>query len=206
MICRALVPLLAAGLVAAAALPGAAASSDPDWPCIQVRNPQIAATAIWGGPELPEGAREWWTEQDVADAVRAIASRRTAMDEVEKIVARIAEAPGDRPMRLAKLFTGMLERINTERDRVMNGLVRYARKQRAYANRIEKVGDQIEAIKAGRKLADVRTEDLPKLEEELKWEVRIFDERSQSLTYVCETPGFLEQRAFDIARLIAEKI
>ena len=197
---------LAAALALGLAAPAAAAGTDPNWPCIQVRNPQIAATAIWGGPDIPATAKEWWSEQDVADAVRAIASRRTPVEETEKIIAKVAEAPGDKAMRLSKLFVGMLERVNAERDRVMNGLVRYPRKQEAFARRIEQLGDQIALVKAGKPVEGVKPEDLPKLEEELKWTIRIFDERNQSLTYVCESPGLLEQRAFELARIIAEKL
>jgi hypothetical protein len=41
------------------------------------------------------------------------------------------------------------------------------------------------------------------LEEELDWSTRIFKDRQQSLTYVCETPVILEQRAFSLGRSIA---
>ncbi|MEJ1160801.1 hypothetical protein [Prosthecomicrobium sp. N25] len=193
-------------LVLAGTAAAAAASTDPDWPCVQVRNPQIAATAIWGGPEIPEAAKEWWTEPDVADAVRTIASRRIPIEEAEKIIDGIAKGEGDRTLRLSKLFVGMLERVNVERNRIMAGLGRYARKQRAFADRIEKVGDQIALLKAGKTVEGVTTADLPKLEEEMKWDIRVFDERNQSLTYVCESPGLLEQRAFELARLIAERM
>jgi hypothetical protein len=44
------------------------------------------------------------------------------------------------------------------------------------------------------------------LEDRLAWEARIFKERAQSLTYVCETPVLLEQRAFAIARTLAALI
>lgn len=200
-------PSLVLAVLMSAAIPSlaAAASTDPDWPCIQVRNPQIAAMAIWGGPELPEATKEWWGDQDVADAVRTIASRATPIEEVEKIVDRIEAAPGDKKLRLGRLFVGMLERVNVERNRIMNGLTRYARKQRAIADRIERVGDQIAQLQAGKPVEGVASDALPRLEEQLKWDVRIFEERNQSLTYVCESPGLLEQRAFEIARIIANK-
>ena len=37
----------------------------------------------------------------------------------------------------------------------------------------------------------------------LGWETRIFRDRAQSLTYVCETPVLLERRAFELARAFA---
>ena len=38
------------------------------------------------------------------------------------------------------------------------------------------------------------------LEKQLDWATRVFQDRQQSLTYVCETPVILEQRAFALGR------
>lgn len=193
-------------LLALLAGPAAAAGTDPDWPCVQVRNPEIAPVAVWGGPDLPEAAKEWWKDPDVANAVQTIAPRRTGMEEVQRNVDALAGSGGDTKLKMSALFLGTLERINTERNRIMAGLGRYARKQRAFADRIEKLGDQIEALKAGRPVEGLTIADLPKLQDEMQWDIRIFDERNQSLQYVCESPTLLEQRAFEIARMIAEKL
>ena len=40
-------------------------------------------------------------------------------------------------------------------------------------------------------------------EKALDWDQRIFTERQQSLTYVCETPVILEQRLFALGRALA---
>ena len=40
------------------------------------------------------------------------------------------------------------------------------------------------------------------LTEKLQWDRRIYRERDQSLTYVCEVPVLLEQRLFALARHI----
>ena len=38
----------------------------------------------------------------------------------------------------------------------------------------------------------------------LTWETRIFEERVQSLTYVCEVPTLIEQRLYALAKTVAE--
>ena len=52
--------------------------------------------------------------------------------------------------------------------------------------------------------------DIPKdaseLETKFTWDRRIFQERSQSLTYVCEVPTLLEQRLGEIARKIQARL
>ena len=40
--------------------------------------------------------------------------------------------------------------------------------------------------------------------ERLTWETRIFEERVQSLTYVCEVPTLIEQRLYALAKTISE--
>ena len=40
-------------------------------------------------------------------------------------------------------------------------------------------------------------------EQKLDWDMRIFQDRQQALTYVCETPVILEQRVFALGRAIA---
>lgn len=46
----------------------------------------------------------------------------------------------------------------------------------------------------------------PELEQALAWDTRIYEEREQSLTYVCEVPVLVEQRAFALGRMIQGKI
>ena len=41
------------------------------------------------------------------------------------------------------------------------------------------------------------------LRAERDWDIRIFEDRRQSLVYLCEQPVLLEQRAFALARAIA---
>jgi chromosome condensin MukBEF ATPase and DNA-binding subunit MukB len=41
---------------------------------------------------------------------------------------------------------------------------------------------------------------------DLEWDLRVFDERRESLTYVCETPALIEQRLFALARVIQRSL
>jgi|GEM_PF-6456573 len=56
---------------------------------------------------------------------------------------------------------------------------------------------------------DKSNDDYDRLEEiadQIEWDTRIFEERQQSLTYVCETPVLLEKRAFALARMMMERM
>jgi hypothetical protein len=44
------------------------------------------------------------------------------------------------------------------------------------------------------------------LEEQLDWQQRIYRDRAQALTYVCETPVLLEKRTFALAQALARHL
>ncbi|MBL7405792.1 hypothetical protein INQ30_26045, partial [Escherichia coli] len=80
--------------------------------------------------------------------------------------------------------------------------------QRRMAERIRDEADKISQVKDAPSASDAT--ELPKDQSELEtkfaWDRRIFQERSQSLTYVCEVPQLLEQRLGEIARLIQARL
>ena len=44
------------------------------------------------------------------------------------------------------------------------------------------------------------------LEEKLEWDQLIYSDRSQSITYLCETPQLIERRLFTIARMLGNAV
>ena len=103
------------------------------------------------------------------------------------------------PAALTALFVATLDHVNPARDRVMAGITRYAHKQEALDGRDR---GRPARVRGGRTPPSRKDFDrIDALEEELDWSTRIFQDRQQSLTYVCETPVILEQRAFALARV-----
>ena len=191
-------------LLAALTVPaGAAEGSDPDWPCIQRKQPRLSPGAMWAGPPLPEEPGAWKADAGVAALVPVLAVRRTAMEEAEALIARFAEGLGDdRNARLALLFAGVFERIDRERREIIAGIGRYAAKQRGLAEALDTTRDQVAALAAVENPGHDDLDRLEELEDRLAWDTRIYQERAQALTYVCESPVLLEQRAFALARAI----
>ena len=81
----------------------------------------------------------------------------------------------------------------------MAGITRYAHKQEALEARIEELRGEFATLEAAESKDFDR---MDAVEEELDWSMRIFRDRQQSLTYVCETPVILEQRAFAVGRAV----
>lgn len=199
------IPVLALALLLAA--PAAAQPApDPDWPCIQRKVGTISAGVVWSGPDIA-AAGPWDQDFKAAELAQQLASRRTPIADVDGLIDAFVqqEAGEDKATRLTRVFAGVLELTNTERDRVLAGITRYARGQARLAERIREETDKIGAAKDS-PMADDTAPGLQDLETQLKWDKRIFEERRQSLTYVCETPVLLERRLFDIARRLQQRL
>jgi len=180
------------------ALPGAAraaASSDPDWPCIQRLVPRISAAQVWAGPE-PSPA-DWRGDLEVDRLAARLAARATPVEEAEKLVEAFAEAQPKPAVnaKLTALFGRSLEVINRDRASIIAGIKRFAQHQRALSERIREARATLQQ-NVGTEAAD------GEVSEQLNWDIRIFDEREKSMIYLCEQPVLLEQRAFALGRTI----
>lgn len=177
---------------------------DPDWPCPQRRTPDISLAAVWSGPDLA-AAGTWTDDQDAAALAVKLASRRTPLDQASGLIDAFAkEAGAQAKTRLVRVFAGVYEIISLDRAKVVDGISRYARGQQRLAERLREEGDALSKAKDSPEATDTR--ETKELEEKLNWDTRIFEERSHSLNYVCETPVLLEQRVFEIGRQIAERL
>lgn len=201
-----------AGLVAAIllSLAGQPAQSqpveDPDWPCIQRKVPEISGGMVWAGPPLDEAATSWRDDPGIVELATKIASRRTSIEEAGILIKDFAESAGpDKDERLTMLFAGALDTINHDRASIMSGVERYATRQRALAEKIERQSAELAALPveaADPETAQGTSSEREDLLEVQNWDIRIFEEREHALTYVCEQPVLLEQRAFALGREI----
>jgi hypothetical protein len=175
-------------------------AAETDWPCVQRRVVELSVAQMWAGPPIDPATSLWRDDQAVASLVRSLASRRTSLDEASAAIERFSNALGtDKDAKLALLFAGVFEVINTERRRLINGIERYARKQRSLANQISETG----------RILTQSTNPTPErtaLEQKLQWDTRIYDDRNQALTYVCESPVLLEQRVYALGQEISRHL
>ncbi|MEI4472739.1 hypothetical protein [Frigidibacter sp. MR17.24] len=169
--------------------------ADPDWPCVQRRVPHLSLGAMWAGP-APDAEAE---ARAGTPAIRALAGRlaqrRTSEDEAAGLIA--AQPRED----LLPLYLATFHEIDRTRDRVMQGIARYARKQVALDARIADLREDQRGLQGSKDFDRIDA-----VEKDLDWSTRIFKDRQQSLTYVCEVPVILEQRAFALARQVMSQL
>lgn len=189
------------GLVVAGVLvTHAALSAEADWPCIQRRVVELSVAQMWAGPPIDPTANQWRADPSIASLARTLASRRTSLDNASAAIEQFGDAAGpEKDAKLTLLFAGLFEIINTERRRLITGIERYARKQKDLAGQISETS---RILRQDTGPAPERTA----LEQKLQWITRIYEDRNRALTYVCESPVLLEQRAYALAQEISRHL
>ena len=182
-------------LVMLAAVPARAATPTPDWPCVQPRQSHLSLGQVWTGPPPPEGAAE---TPEIAALADRVVQRRMPIEEATAAIDAFAQ--GKDAETLALLMQAIFHRIDMQRTAILGGISRYGHRQVALAARVEARRARMAELEA----ADPPDFDAIDAEEEaLDWDMRVFSDRQQSLTYVCETPVILEQRLFALGRALA---
>ena len=186
---------------------GSALAADPrypDWPCVQIKVPEISIAAVWAGPPIDDIGNIGDTDPATRDLVAKLAARRTPLDDAEKIISNtITGNPNERQQKAKLIFAGLFRTLNHERSDVMNGIERFSRKQKEFADRIRS------AILELRELQNMPGADQSKVEElvsRVEWDTRIFEERHKTIGYVCEVPVLVEQRLYALARAIQQSL
>jgi hypothetical protein len=189
------------------ASPGPALAADPrypDWPCNQIKVPEISVAAVWAGPPIDDVDSIWEQDPAVRNLVAQLAARRTPLEDAEKIISdAIIGAPAERQRKAKLIFAGLFKALNHERSEVMSGIERFSRKQKEFADQVRATILQL------RELQNTPGHDQTKVDElisHVEWDTRIFDERSKTIGYVCEVPVLIEQRLFALARAIQQSL
>jgi DNA polymerase III alpha subunit len=189
-----------------AAVGGARAADPryPDWPCNQIKVPEMSVAAMWTGPSIDEVGDGWERDPAIKDLVAKLAARRTPLEDAEKTVAdTITGSAAERQQKGKLIFAGLFQTLNRERTEVMNGIERFSRKQKEFADQIRSTIFQL------REQQDAAGHDENKVNElasRVEWDTRIFDERQKTVGYVCEVPVLIEQRLFALARAIQQSL
>ena len=189
------------------ALCGTAPAADPrhpDWPCNQVKVPELSVAAVWAGPSIDEIGSAWTEDPAIRDLVARLAARRTPLDDARTALAEfIAGTPPERRHKAALLFAGLFTTLNNERGEVMRGIERYTRRQQEFAEQVRSLISQLH------ELQDKPDRDQSRIDElatKVEWQTRIFEDRRRTIGFVCEVPVLIEQRLFALARAIQEAI
>ena len=196
---RVLAASLAVGLVATQA--HALDPRYPDWPCQQLKVPQISLASVWSGPSLDGVDKARIDDPKLADLVAHLAARRTPMEEAQKLIGEfVAGTAAEKPEKAKILIVALYDALNAQRDQVMDAIERFSRKQKTVAEDIRREVQKLHELQD----ANSDPAEIDGLAKRLQWETRIFEDRRKSTSYVCEVPVIIEKRLFDLGRAIQQ--
>lgn len=183
----------------------AAQGDDPEWPCIQRKVPQLSFGQIWTGEPLSPESLDWRKSDEVRDLVPDLAARRLPLQEAEERIERFAQSLPDetRKLVMSQMINGLFETMDHERSQIISGIARYAKGQNAMAQALR---EEAAAIDQLRENSDQNHIIIDQRQENLIFRMRIFQERAQSLTYVCEVPTLVEQRLYALVREVGHHV
>lgn len=198
------IPYWVLGMALVASPAFAAQGDDPSWPCIQRKVPQLSLAQIWNGPELPSDAADWAKDSAVSKLVEELSARRLPLPQAQAEIDtyRNSLPPEQRPLHAAMLVQGLFEKMNDERAHVIAGIARYAQRQREMAANLRRESSAVGALRAS---PDADPHEIALRSEQLAFQIRIFQERVQSLTFVCEVPTLIEQRLYALVKAIQQQ-
>ena len=177
---------------------------DPDWPCQQIKVPQLSLAAVWSGPALDRQREDWPQNQQVVDIVQAIMQRRVPIEQAQdKLRAFATQAGEQKQVQLLELLAGLFSVLNDERSTVIAGLDRFGARQKELAAELRNDNEKLRAMQAD---PAAQVSDVNQMTQRVTWEAQVLQDRRQALSYACDVPGKIEQRLFALARTIQEAL
>jgi hypothetical protein len=200
--------MIRAAIITAALLTPALALAqphrDPDWPCQQIKVPELSLAAVWSGPPVDPQDDHWKENPTVADLVDELAPRRQPIDHAQTLLQEFAQHAGpDKQAQLLQVLAGLFNVLDSERDSVITGLDRFGARQKELAAEIRADNEKLRALQTN-PASDPRT--VQQMTQQVTWEVEVFQDRRQALSYTCDVPGKIEQRLFALARQIQHEL
>ena len=178
------------------------------WPCDQVYNPKLNLTAIWQGPPIEQELKDWWKDDDVIEYVNRLADPVLEESVGEELIEEFAKKYSyfglikkpERKQKLTYLFAGLYQKAKDRRNRQYVGIIKFVERQDSIRKAI---GSSSKLIRKYRKAKlDEKDPKFVEASAQLKWNTRVFDQRTRLTEYICEEPVFNTQRLGYQARKI----
>ena len=134
-----------------------------------------------------------------------MAQRRVPIPEAEAAIAEFARKGGtEAKAKLPAALGGAFAELTRQRAQILDGLVRFGKKQTEMADAIRAENEALQSAPAGK--PDAPDQQGAGAQEKLQWDLRVFEDRRRSIAYVCETPTLIEQRIGSLARAVQAAI
>jgi hypothetical protein len=180
----------------------------PDWPCQQLKVPEISIASVWSGPPIDTVDTSKPADPKQAELVAHVAARRTPIEDARKLIGDyLVGTEDEKQQKAVRLFAALYATLNAQRDQVMSGIERFSRKQKGAAEEIRAMAQKMrEAQDKDKDKANGDPAQSDNLASQLAWQTRIFEDRRRSTSYICDVPVLIEKRLFDLGHAIQDDL
>jgi hypothetical protein len=188
------------GMLLLGAAPG---PRDPDWPCEQIKVPELSLAAIWAGPPVDPQQIDWQHDPAVADLVHQVAQRRLPLADAQAAIHAFAQQQGEqKQQKLLAVLAGLFTVLDEERGEVVAGLDRFGARQKELAAGLRDDNEKLHQLQAD---AAADAGEINQMVQRVTWEAEVFQDRRRAISYACAVPSKIEQRLFALARAIQQE-
>ena len=182
------------------------------WPCDQVYNPKLNMSAIWEGPDIKDYIKDWWKDDEVIEVATKLSDPILTEKDGTKLIESFAKkytyfgiiAKKEQEEKLVNLFAGLFQKASDKRRRQYTGIVKFVERQDVIRKTIGKSSKKLRELRKAGVAQD--NKEFLMYSEQMKWNTRVFDQRTRLTEYVCEEPVYGEQRIGYQARKILSYI
>lgn len=177
---------------------------DPNWPCQQIKVPELSLASAWSGPAVDTGDTTWHDNPAVVDLVEKIAPRRLPLDQAQTLIDEFAHNAGPKKQpELLQVVAGVFSLLDTEHASVLAGLDRFGARQKQLADQIRNDNENLHNLQSATS-SDPNA--VQHMTQQVTWEAELFQDRRQALGFACDVPTKIEQRLFALSRQIQKNL
>ena len=194
---------LASLIVAAAAVSAQAAGrpgDDPNWPCQQPKVAEFPLASVWDGPPIDANSSGWRDDPEIAALAAEMSQRRVPIADVQAAVAKLVGASAAAKDKLKAAFGAAFDALVQQRSEIIAGLDRFGRRQREMADQIR--AENVSAHQPATPGVAPNDAALRKLQ----WDLRVYDDRRRTISYVCEAPQLIEARIGALVKIVRPQL
>ena len=193
------------GLLIVAGMGTVGAEEIRDWPCPQPLAEHAAPEAVWGGPlpaALPDG---WRDDAAVRAVVEFAANPENPPSQGARTIANFAGDLGaDRRERLMLVFAGLLQRFDTLRGFLIEGVRDFVLRAKILR---DAVAQHDAALAAMPDTGDPALEEKRRGFEEARfWDARNLDDALEEAEYLCHRYAYLDEKLRRLATVVRSEL
>lgn len=180
---------LCLGCAGVAARPAPENKAAANWPCSDPPAGVPDQSWLWSGAKFDPA---WRADPAISSLVAATAQRRMAEVDAVARISQFAAGRPDHAVAMTRVASGLIDVLGAEYRVVLDGIKRFNDRQAVLAKRMEAAYAKLDGVSDGT-TRDPKSE-AAALQDQARWDTRIFEDRQRLLPIMCRIPGVLNAR------------